>query len=256
MAKVQVVRVLWGDIESNYSMKDEIPLTPLFDEIVYVYGEKNKQYLDSLGYKSVLVSPNYNEWHGRQQAIHKLEALTYAEKDFGKFLLLDFDLAEIKPIDDKFWDYLDKFEFACPIYGFPSQWLEVDKTHNTQFDTETRRMHSEQTKKYGWKYLDNYVIPNAGFVYSTIPNFGEDTKRICLENDLVVNLDELAFAKYFDMDLETYIKNHEPPQLHGRSSEVAFEVDFKTHKNHYPTFKEINDLAKSIVEKDLYLWHY
>ena len=50
---VKIVRALWGDINQFI---DEIPKKPKYDEMVYVWGVENNEYLKKCGYNTTLIN--------------------------------------------------------------------------------------------------------------------------------------------------------------------------------------------------------
>jgi len=121
--KITIVRGVWGQ---NKHTLDEIFEKPIFEnEIVFVWGIDNQNYLKKLGYKTQLMSieifdETFSPFYLR--FLHKIKIIEEACKQFGEFILLDWDCYLIKPLDDKFYEYLTNGnETQMPLYCFPDK---------------------------------------------------------------------------------------------------------------------------------------
>ena len=53
---IKVIRALWGNFDFY---KNEIPLSPTYNETVYVWGTENLNKLNQLGYNTIFMSKMY-----------------------------------------------------------------------------------------------------------------------------------------------------------------------------------------------------
>jgi hypothetical protein len=88
------------------------------DFVTYVFGQENYDILSEMGLPAVLCrSESIDTKHSLTQ---KIEALTYALKDFDEVVLMDWDCMATKPLPECFWDDLGKKEdIQCPLYKCP-----------------------------------------------------------------------------------------------------------------------------------------
>jgi hypothetical protein len=104
--KIKIIRALWGD--SLYIL-NEIPKTPIFEnELVFVWGKANYDFVKKLGYEALLISETKTQGETYDSHLkhfgHKLQALKFADEMFGEYLFLDWDVTLVKQIDDEFYN--------------------------------------------------------------------------------------------------------------------------------------------------------
>ena len=83
---MKLVRALWGN---RKDIRNEIPIKPQHDEVVYVWGMDNLKYLQLLGYK-----------------------------EFGKILFLDWDCIQTNSING-----LEFNSPSMPLYSYPKNYI-------------------------------------------------------------------------------------------------------------------------------------
>ena len=277
---MKIVRAFWGT--SEY-VKSEIPKSPLFgNEIVFVWGYQNNEYIKSLGYHTVFVKDkkfeksikdpklssadiygmiedhknNYHTdsrySHHLKHFAHKLETLKFADKMFDEYLFLDWDITIAKPLDDKFYKKIrSKGNFQCPIYCYHDNWIK--DVINTIPDLTSDAMQfllfqSEQLNKYHWKQKGRRILPCAGFIYSNKANKGQELLDIFNKYNLTCCIEEFAIYIMANCSLEEYIQKYEPIVLRGK--EFDKNLDEMTEE-----IKNLNSYISTKIEKDIYLYH-
>lgn len=239
---MKIVRALWGN---NTQTLSEIPLQPLFpDEIVFVWGVDNFDYLQRLGYNIIKVGleETYKDYNLR--FYHKLEALILADELFEEYLFLDWDVEINKPIDDTFIKYLKEgSSLQCPLYSDYSKNYVVESINkmrkngisDPRFDKYVRGI-EKHLKKYSWELENYFVLPNFSFFYSRNLNIGKKLMSICKENNISTNVEEFALYKYVNCSLNYYIDNHSPVVLYGNErlpNELKDYIDQRKVKDLY-----------------------
>lgn len=277
---IPVIRALWGDREETLS---EIPKTPMFkNEIVFVWGIKNKNYLLGLGYKVILVKDNLEEsedlsnlteavkrWaieehnasyvgHSRYSSpylhfAHKLEALRLGDKIYGEYLFLDWDITLAKDIDEQFFEKIrEKGNFQCPIYAYCEDWLEEIEEYLPDDDNGNMKnftaLQDKLLTRYSWKLNKLRVCPCACFIYSNHANNGIKLLDIMKKYKLETCVEEYAIFLLSNCSLDQYIKQYDPVVLNGKAWEQ--QSDKMTE-----AIKEINRYVLTKSEKDIYLYH-
>lgn len=246
---IKVIRVLWGDF------KDEIPHEPIFNELVYVYGTSNQEYLQKLGYETYLVDEN-PMGHGNVDELNKfynkLEAIKLACFHFTTFLFLDWDVELIKDLDDNFFKYIMSKRVLMPTYAYPINYL---KLYNKLEDVNAKRWTDSQIafmKKYGWNLEDCIILPNASFIFvNSVSDFGDAMIKIAIENKLLTNIEEFAFYIWSNCTLNQYIQEYEPFCTYGRPENHKFKVD-----NVEGFFeKNLHEYINKSIEKNVYFKH-
>lgn len=249
--KIQVVRALWGDC---YSFQKEIPIKPLFDDIVIVWGGENNDFLKSLGYKTILVS-NENQvsnFTTFEQFILKVDAWKQALEVFDKILFLDWDISIEKEIDEYFWTSFEGKKFLSPLYCYPNgiefpNLKEDNKEAKGWLDVFANYLYD-----YSWEFDDLRVLPNAGFVYLNGLDTVNELLKIIEENKIRGLIEEFALYQLANCSLLEYIQNFEPLVVYGRPSEEHFSLG----EIHGYVFKKLNEFIESKITKTIYLKHY
>jgi hypothetical protein len=240
---MQIVRSLWGDYE-NYI--NEIG-KPKYNDVVYVWGEENNEFLKSFGYETKLISKNKCiHCDINNQFIQKLQSFKFAEEDYNEFLFLDWDVKELKPLDNNFYTVLKTQEFSASLYGYPKEFTELKNKVDDWTDKQINLM-----DKHCWFYDDVYILPNAGFVYNNKKGFGDDLIKIVKDFNIETLIEEFAIQIYSNMSLEDYVLNHESKVINGRPEWYSVSVN-GTNIN---SPKRINDYVTKLIKKDIYLIH-
>lgn len=239
---VKVIRALWGDINQFI---DEIPKEPKYDEMVYVWGVENNEYLKKCGYSTTLINVTNIE-NITKHYIHKLESFVEAEKMYDEFLFLDWDVKELKPLDDTFFNEVKSQEFSASLYGYPKEFLTLKNKVNDWTDKQIDLM-----TKHCWFTDDVFMLPNAGFVYSKKKGFSNELIRIVKDYQLETLIEEFAIQIYSNMSLNDYILKHESKVINGRPEWYSVNVNGVD----IDSPKRVNNYVTSLIEKDLYLIH-
>jgi hypothetical protein len=239
---VKVIRSLWGDINQFIG---EIPKEPKYNEMVYVWGIENNNYLKKCGYDTTLINET-NIGDVTKHYIHKLESFVVAEKMYGEFLFLDWDIKELKPLDNGFYDELKTHEFSASLYGYPKEFTNLKGLVDDWTDKQINLM-----DKHCWFHDDTYILPNAGFVYSNRRGFGEDLIKIVENYQIETLIEEFAIQIYSNMSLNDYILTHESKVINGRPEWYSVNVNGID----IDSPKRINNYVTTLIQKNLYLIH-
>jgi hypothetical protein len=243
ISNMQIVRSLWGDYENYINDIEESK----YGDVVYVWGEDNNEFLKKLGYHTKLISKNKcNYCDINNQFIQKLQSFKFAEEDFGEFLFLDWDVKELKPLDEGFYNELRSQDFSASLYGYPKEFTNLKGLVDDWTDKQINLM-----DKHCWFYDDIYILPNAGFVYSNRKGFGEDLIKIVEDYQIETLIEEFAIQIYSNMSLNDYILTHESKVINGRPEWYSVNVNGVD----IDSPKRINNYVTSLIEKDLYLIH-
>jgi hypothetical protein len=260
---MKIVRALWG--EQNHIWK-EIPEVPVFEnEIVYVWGEDSQKILKDRGYETVLMTetvtePRYSTIY--DHFAHKLDVYVEAEKEFGEFLFLDWDVKIVKEIDERFWELVRSKSLQCPIYGYPSEyerkiWEHVEanpqKKWVQELDPNTRawvKTQNELLEKYNWKFEDLQLVPNVCFFYSNNSGAPLKLKEIYDRGDVKTCIEEFAMWIFADCSLDEFIDRYEPIVIRGREDD-CYHFDLEEDD----TMKRVNEYVATKIKKEIYLIH-
>lgn len=246
---VKFIRALWGDYKSFIK---EIPIKPMFDELVYVWGIDNLKYLIELGYDTKLVSTNPLVHKSEFQKFnHKVDCFEMASNDFGKFIFIDWDLSVVKKIDDDFYKNLKDVPFSAPLYSYPKKFLSLTNKLNDERSNLWINQQISHMKKYTWELDDLIVFPNAGFFYCTDKKIPLEMKKIVKQYNMSTVTDEFPLYLIANCDLETYIKNYEPTQMFGKPDEDIFILNDIQEE----CAKKLNSHISNIIKKDIYFKH-
>lgn len=250
---VKVIRALWGD--DGKSLR-EAPIIPTIkNQIVYVWGAGNNEELRRRGYDTVLMDnvgfDEPNKFYGR-----KLIALDLALKEFGEVMMLDWDCHILRPLDDKFYEYLKSSPVQCPLYcqhKNTSKALQeiftITGAIGDELEVYTNTMQEEFTK-YSWALEDALVTPNFGFVYSRDKSLGEDLIQIATENNLIGCIEEHAMWIYSKCSLDEYINKYHPVFVQGVSDDRT-DHEFMISR----VQRKLNKFISEKIPMDLYLKH-
>lgn len=238
-----IIRALWGDyfIHTNGSEIPKKQLFSEFNETVFVWGIENQGFLNSLGYKTILVSEKSDLYH-KNTLEHKLDALSLGYENFGEVLFLDWDVKLLKPLDNNFISRLSSPTMT--IYSYPIGYHEYTESYETEF--------IEQLKKYSWEWEDKLVLPNASFMYVNDFDLGKELKDIHKKNNFHTLLDEFGFFVYCNCSMEDYIKNFNSTSLFGRADTQMFHLNDEWVN----TSSLLNSYVSSLIDMDVYFEHY
>jgi hypothetical protein len=253
--KIKIVRTYWGN---NIETRREIPIVPIYDnQIVYVWGSDNEEFLISRGFKTKLM--NDSELSYNDVFIRKLIVLDLALKEFGEVIMLDWDCYILRPLDDDFYKYLKSKPIQCPLYA---QYKELKKSLLEVIDTnkyigdEYKRLTSFIEKmeiefpKYSWEYGDGLISPNFGFFYSSDVLIGEKLLNIAKKYKIQGCIEENAMFIYASCTLDQYIELYQPLFVYGVS-----EYNTKSKNIISKTQQYLNTYINKKNKMDIYLQH-
>lgn len=258
---MKFIRTFWGDVHSmgtRYTDQIEEAISDSLNELVYVWGKSNYDYLVERGFDCVLISEdsyhrelasNHTFWDHRSLN-HKLWVVDTAVEEHDEIVFLDWDCRLIKPIDSKFYEYLRSGnELQVPLYLYPStalDWL-IDKTEDTDVSPFFHKL-KKFMLKYSYRWNEHHIIPNTGFIYRRNSNL--KLLDISLKHKLETVPDEFSvFIHAFNemgYSMIDYIKNFEPNVIGGKEHHEDWWVNLQ---NKFDNF--INDF----IVKDLYFEH-
>jgi len=255
---MKIIRTIWGtthteEIKRATRISREFGLLPE-DQLVYCWDESNLEFIQELGYQTEYMGDNTIGWEG--WFINKLTAFCLSSLS-GPFLYLDWDCIQQKPLDDIFWNSLEKGEaIQMPLYYFPQKAIQKFQTisplnvKDTPEEEALDKTHyfnlmMYQVLRYGkWKYEGGLAIPNAGFVYSRESSFAHNLLNIHKEKTITTNIEELCALLYFNRyihSLDEYIDKVEPNVCIGKSDRDMWDsqhilnayINIKANKNIY-----------------------
>lgn len=230
---MKFVRSLWGDesfTSSRYKSQIQEALADDLRETVYVWGMQNYEYLRSLNFECVLVSEkpydyslaSNHTFYDYRSLNHKLECLKLATIDYGEVIFIDWDCKKIRNIDRNFVSLLrEGRSLQVPLYVYPPQSLEklIRETAGNSINSFFLKLR-DSLELFSYRWEDNYVLPNTGFIYCRDSENARDLMRISLERDLQTVPDELSVFIYakeiLKFDLENYISEMEPYVIGGK----------------------------------------
>ena len=257
---MRFIRAFWGDlrVEREKYVKElqTASLDKSLNEVVYVWGEENNKFISSLGYQTVLVSKDSSEFNsidikdGVNFFLHKYKALSLAIQQFGKVLLLDWDVDFIKPIDSNFYDTILKqnSELQIPIYNFPIEgYMEYMKMRSPKLVEQSKyfiESHYKSLSDYGWKTNVDLFVPCTCFIYCSDVQILDDFRKLAKE--LNTFSDEGVWAEWgrrngYDT-VDGWIQSYEP---------LVCNAKYDWHFNQ----KELNEYMSGFIQKDLYFIH-
>lgn len=229
---IKVVRVVFG----NFNISN-IPTTPQYNEIIYVWGKENRDSLKSLGYETVLMSRDtmdYKYVHPNYQFMHKLIGIDTSMKTYSKILFLDWDCNLIKSLDDGFFNQMNDRTLLAPIYSYQQSEFETiyDKAD------EWHELQSNLLNTFSWDNGDTFVIPNAGFIYIGDSNVATQLLSLAKEKHLTTLIEEFSLYCFANATLDSYIESYHPLCVYGNSTNTT-----------------LNEYVASKLDMDIYFEH-
>lgn len=258
--KPKFIRTFWGDVHSmgtRYTDQIESAIHDNLNELVYVWGVDNYNFIKSKGFDCKLISEdNYNRdlasnhtFLDHKSLNHKLWVINHAVKEHGEILFLDWDCRLIKPLDDNFYSLLkDGNSLQVPLYVYPKQALDwmIDKTKDEDINPFFHKLKKFITQ-YSYSWNENYIIPNTGLVYCRECDI--DLLKISLDLDLEAVPDEfsvMAYALDNKLSLTEYINKHEPKVITGKLHDEDWWVEKEN---------EFNIYVSNLTNKNIYFEH-
>lgn len=255
---IKIIRAFWGNLDHHDSInRKEIIKTSQgqdLNELVYVWGSENEEFIKSYGFDTKLVSESPFEYGSNIAEDsdtfykHKLMAIKYGLETYEDgVIFLDWDVVPQKPVDTDFYSKLHN-SFLAPLYSFPpnykelvlEEWKDISET-DTKFIIKQQKI----LEKYHWTLGSDYIIPNTSFVFCNDVTIIDEIIRINDEEEIDIINDETPVMWYFlkkKISLDDYIKEHEP---------VVSDAKFDWHYNQ----KALNKYISQFINKDLYFIH-
>jgi len=256
MNTIKIIRAVWeGNLQNTL---EEIPPVPYYkeQEVVYVWGEYLEKEIKKRGFNTRLVKEdNYFNTHTTQYG-KKLVALDLALQEFDEVLLLDWDCAILRPLDNRFWEYLESKPIQCPLYGQSINTAQsfIQTYGNREISKEKLIFFDKiesNLKKYSWKFNESILAtPNFSFVYSRNKNLGKDLINIAITKNLEGCVEEHAMFIYANCSMKDYINKYQPLVLEGVDQDNPIE-----HLEVVTTQRTFNNYIKEILPMDLYFKH-
>jgi hypothetical protein len=251
---MQIVRAFWGDMNPRYTSQIIDSVDDKLNEIVYVWGKENYEFITSKGFMCILVSEepydssisNAHHFYDYRNMHHKLVCIDTATKEFGEILFLDWDCRLIKDLDSNFYDKLKSGNsIQAPLYVYPKVCLDkliIESNNDVMskfFDVLELNL-----VKYSYIWNDCYVIPNTGFVYCRDSNITNQLCKISEELKLETLVEEFALYHYISKtySLDDYITNVEPSLISGKSHGNVLWDKYQETFNKYVSLTKLKDV--------------
>lgn len=255
---MQFIRILWGDFD-RYSQQIIDAKTDNLNEVVFVWGEDNKNKLEELGYLCHLIDINKYDYSiadnhtfiNHKSLIHKIVGIRNALEIYDEVIFVDWDCRKEKELDNHFFELIrsknSKIQvplYTYPVVAFEMMLNEIKQPEVNNFISKLRTY----VDKYSFRYGNNYIIPNTGFFYCSDINVINDLLKLIEVNDLQTVPDELSVFLYAqDLGMNGYIEKIDPlvigGKIHGYKWWNSIEDSFDAYKN-------------SINQKCIYFKHY
>lgn len=259
MSNIKIIRTWWGNDSDKWADVPKLPLYP--NEVVYVWGDENKEKLEKRGY--VCISMGDNDFSGSNVYGKKLQVLDIALKHWGEVLMLDWDCYILKPLDKHFYNSLQSKPIQIPLYAHhKDSKRSLIETIPTDHPLNNIKEYSEhiyttidnldkELPKYSWEWNDGLIIPNFGCVYSRDINFGKELIKITKQYNVKGLVEEFATWIYVNCSMEEYVKNYLPTYVLGVSEIKIVNQQFDIEIIQ----QEFNNHIKSLINYEPYLEH-
>ena len=260
METSKFIRAFWGNLD-NFNQRHKIEINNTsknkdLSEMVYVWGDKNCNYIKSLGFEVTKMSDKETEfgfdflYDSDVYMIHKLEAIKKGIDQFGSVIFLDWDCNQIKKIDSLFFEMIEQQDLGIqmPLYSYPKNYKEIIFKEWKEIPDKEREYVTKQDeflKKHHYVLNDNFITPNAGFIYCSDSKIIDDILLVNKEFDIKIATEEMAFTEYSKKKCNTlkdYIVRYEP---------LVCNAKYESHFNQ----KELNTYISTFIKKDLYFIH-
>ncbi len=260
MPEIKFIRSFWGNL-NNFNQRHRIEINNAsknkdLNEMVYVWGNKNCDYIKSLGFEVTKMSDNETEfgsdflYDSDVYMIHKLEAIKKGLSQFNKVIFLDWDCNQIKKIDSSFFKLIERQDLGIqmPLYSYPKKYKEIIFKEWKDIPDKEREYVTKQDKylkKHHYVLNNDFITPNAGFIYCSDSKIIDEILLVNNEFDIKIATEEMAFTEYTKkrcIDLKDYIIRYEP---------LVCNAKYESHFNQ----KELNVYISKFIKKDLYFIH-
>ena len=257
---MRFIRAYWGNLDAfdgrHRKEIQNIASSTKLNDYIYVWGKDNFEFITSLGLEAQLVNELPTEYgtdylyDSHTYMFHKLEAVRKGCLQFGSVIFLDWDTIQLKDIDNNFYELLrvQDSKIQMPLYTYPknykqivlNQWRGIPPKEKEYIDKQITGLVNHH---YSWD--DNWVTPNAGFIYCTDATVIDELYRLCTVYEIQIASEEMSMVEYSKQycdSVNEYIERFEPL--------VCDAKDF-SHFNQ----TDLNRLIESKIQKDLYFLH-
>lgn len=226
---IKVIRVVFGNFDIS-----NVPISPQFNEVVYVWGKENRDILRNMGYQTILMNRDifdYKYIHPNYQFLHKLIGIEAATKEHSKILFLDWDCYLTKELDDAFFNSLENKTLLAPIYSYQKSDYQIiyEKAD------EWVELQSNLLNTLSWSKDDMLIIPNAGFIYISDNVIGTELLELAKKNNITTLIEEFTLYSYTNTTLDLYMETYHPICVYGKSGSTPINdyIDSKLNMNIY-----------------------
>ncbi len=229
---IKVIRIVFGNFDIS-----NIPITPQFNEIVYVWGKENRDNLKNMGYQTILMNRDifdYKYTNPNYQFLHKLIGIESAMKTYSKILFLDWDCYLTKELDDTFFNSLENKTLLAPIYSYSKS----DYSAIYEKADGWAQLQSNLLNTLSWERDELFVLPNAGFIYISDSSISTELLNLAKIKNLTTLIEEFAIYSFTNTILDSYIENYHPKCLYGNSTNTI-----------------LNDYVNSKLDMNIYFEH-
>lgn len=234
---MRIVRAFWGDIHKYYNQINKATDHNL-NEVVYVWGKRNHDFIHSLGFETRLVSDesydstisSNHTFLDHRNLIHKLKCLDLAIKELGEIIFLDWDCYPTIKIDKFFYESISSgAELRVPLYIYPKFALDymIEQCEGTPLSSFFHKL-KKFVYLYSYEFGENFVIPNTGFVYCRNKAITEKLLALADQHTLETVPDELAvmcYVKELNYSLDDYIEKIEPNVIGGKEHSERWWIE-------------------------------
>lgn len=257
---MRFIRAFWGNLNNfNQRHKNEIlDASKINDlnEVVFVWGLENYNFIKSLGFNCELVSQNPTEYgrdylyDSNQYMLHKLVAIKLGTDLFGEVVFIDWDCLQLKQIDNNFYTQIEKRDskIQMPLYVYPKNYSEIVFSEWKDIPSKEKEYVIKQQlylEKYNYDWEGSYVTPNAGFIYCSDARVMDELIDINNMLEIGIASEEMSFVEYtkkYCNSIVDYINRFEPFVCNAKTNEHFNQID-------------LNEFISQLMKKDLYFQH-
>lgn len=252
---MKVVRGLWGWEKDR--LDSEIPDSPIFkNEICYVWGEYQRDYLRDRGYETIYMGNKLYYPFQYKNLEHKVFIIVHSGVEFNEFIYIDWDVRPVRELDYNFWNSFKKYEFATSLYSYPLEYLSEDFNRDEPIDWwhYVIKLHM-QAYDIGWISSGLVFLPNCGITYISDKSISNEYSKLNKKyNKMLTVCDEFFFYMLANCSLNDYIQNHTSEVMFGRPDEYRHSNIFSKPLSDTAN-KVCNDYLRSNKNMNIYLKH-
>jgi hypothetical protein len=252
---MKIIRTFWGNLDDRYLAQIHRAKEDKLNEVVYVWGNENFKKLTSIGFECKLMSEKPYDYtissrhtlYDHKNLIHKLKVIDRGVIDYKEILFLDWDCIKIKPLNKKFFELIQNGSaFKVPLYMYSKRALDwmIEENQNTEISPFFVKLKSF-VEQHSFKFNENYVIPNTGFVYCRNPYVTKKLLFMCEKYSLETVPDELAvmcMAEELHYSLDDYIYIMEPLVIQPKQHSQLWWMEEQEVLNQYIETKITRDV--------------